>query len=60
MLFQPFMPQTKTVFIPVQDLDDVLAPVAKNEQITAKRIKAHGLLDQHRHAQGHQWAVDTG
>ena len=48
MLFQPLVPQTKSVLVPVQDFDDILAPVAKHKQITAKRIKAHGLLDQHR------------
>ena len=41
------MPHTKSVFIPVQDLDDVLAPVAKHKQVTGKRIEIHGLLNQY-------------
>ena len=46
MFFKTFLPQTETIVIPVQDLNDCVLPVAENKQVTGKGIKIHGLFDQ--------------
>lgn len=38
MLLQALLPETKTVAIPVQDLDNMTPAVAKNKQVSGKRI----------------------
>ena len=38
LLFQSFLPQAKTVALPVQNLDQVPPPVAENEQVTRQRL----------------------
>jgi len=45
MLFQPFMPQTKPIMVPVQNFDDRSGSVTKDKQITRKGIKIHGLFN---------------
>jgi hypothetical protein len=46
MLFQPLLPKTKTVSIPVQYLEDGTAMVAKYKKMTGKGIEAQSILYQ--------------
>ena len=38
MLLQTLLPETKTVALPVQDLDNMASTVAKDKQVSGKRI----------------------
>ena len=44
-LLKPLLPQTKPVPIPVQNLYDILPPVAECKKMPRKRIQIHVLLD---------------
>ena len=45
ILLQPLHPQAEAVILPVKDLDDIPASVAKQEQTPVERIRSHEILN---------------
>jgi hypothetical protein len=41
VFFKPFLPDTEAIPVPIQDLQNGSAPVAKNEQMARKNIQLH-------------------
>ncbi len=44
LLFQPFLPEGKSILVPIQDLDDGTLSIAKGKQITGKGAASQTLL----------------
>ena len=45
ILLQPFMPEAKTVAIPVEDLHHILLSVAETKQITGERVQVEQIAN---------------
>jgi hypothetical protein len=46
LFFKPLVPETKTVPVPIQNLDDISLAVAKTKQLAGKRVQFHVFLNQ--------------
>jgi len=46
VLLKPFLPETKTVSVPVEDLQVCSSPVAKYKEVTGKGIKPQNVFHQ--------------
>jgi hypothetical protein len=44
LLFQTFLPEGKSILVPIQDLDDGTLTIAKSKQITGKGAATQALL----------------
>jgi hypothetical protein len=45
LFLQSFVPQTESVSVPIQNLDDISSAVAEYKQMPGKRIKLHIFLN---------------
>lgn len=48
LLFQTFLPEGESIFVPIQDLDDGTLAIAKGKQITGKGTVPQALLYENR------------
>jgi len=46
VLLKPFLPQAKTIPVPIQNLDPVTCTIAENEHVPGKRVHLQALLYQ--------------